>query len=145
VTPRSNIVFARGWRNLAKGRRLGDRRENLHLKFHGNTRWQAFDLILLAVVWVWSGDAALTGAFVEARQWSLQVLGRAAVTTFQGLLKALVTWTAEPMPLWADRLPQLMQEHGGTHWRILQKGDHLRRMPLLNGLRRDLTAALHDD
>jgi Transposase DDE domain len=95
-----------------------DRRILAHLKFHGNTSWQVADLIVLAVVWVWSGDTRLTGAFVEAHHWSMQVLGRAAVTTFQGLLKALVTWTAKLLPLIWERLHQLMQEHGGEHWRV---------------------------
>jgi len=91
-----------------------DRRIFAHLKFHGNTSWQVVDLIVLAVVWVWSGDSRLTGAFVEAHHWSMQVLGRAAVATFQGLLKALVTWTAKLLPLLWERLHQLMQEHGGS-------------------------------
>src|SRR5579863_3867267 len=55
-----------------------------YLKFHGNTKWQVLDLIVLAVVWVWSSNPQLTGAFVEARHWSKQVLGRVAVTTYQG-------------------------------------------------------------
>ena len=59
-----------------------------HLPVHGNTSWQIVDLITLAIVWVWSGHPTLTGAFAEARHWSLQVLGRLAVGTFQGLLKA---------------------------------------------------------
>ena len=49
-----------------------------HLPMHGNTAWQAVDLIMLAVVWVWSGDTTLTGAFTEAQRWSMQVLGRSA-------------------------------------------------------------------
>ena len=89
-----------------------------HLKVHGNTTWQFVDLILLAIVWVWSGDGRLTGAFAEAHRWSLQVLGRAAVGTFQGLLKALVTWTATVLPLVGQCLHNLMQEHGGKHWRV---------------------------
>jgi hypothetical protein len=28
-----------------------------HVKLHGNTNWNVADLVLLAVVWVWSGDA----------------------------------------------------------------------------------------
>jgi hypothetical protein len=84
---------------------------------HGNTAWQTIDLIMLAVVWVWSGDTTLTGAFAEARRWSMQVLGRSAVGTYQGLLKALVTWTATLLPLMTQRLHQLMQ--GQTpHWRV---------------------------
>lgn len=89
-----------------------------HLRVHGNTTWQFGDLIVLAIVWVWSGDAKLTGAFAEAHRWSLQVLGRAAVGTFQGLLKALVTWTATVLPLVGQCLHHRMQEHGGEHWRI---------------------------
>src|ERR1051325_6693440 len=51
------------------------------LKLHGNTGWNIVDLILLTVVWVWSNDATLTGAFAEAHRWSLDVLGRSAVST----------------------------------------------------------------
>lgn len=62
------------------------------LALHGNVAWQAVDLVFLAFVWVFSDDKTLTGAFAEARRWSLQVLGHAAVGTFQGLLKALTAY-----------------------------------------------------
>jgi hypothetical protein len=88
------------------------------LKFHGNTKWQVLDLIVLTVVWVWSASPQLTGAFVEASHWSKRVLGRVAVTTYQGLLGALVTWTPQLLPLLWDRLHELMQEYGGEHWRV---------------------------
>src|SRR5579883_1294319 len=89
-----------------------------HLRVHGNTTWQFVDLVLLAVVWVWSGDAKLTGAFAEAHGWSMRVLGRAAVGTFQGLLKALVTWTGALLPVVGQRLRERMRESGGNHWRV---------------------------
>jgi hypothetical protein len=89
-----------------------------HLPIHGNTAWQAVDLIVLAVVWVWSGDTTLTGAFAEAHQWSMQVLERSAVGTYQGLLKALVTWTATLLPLITERLHELMAEQGEQFWRV---------------------------
>lgn len=95
-----------------------DRQIFAHLKVHGNTAWKVVDLILLTVVWVWSNEATLTGAFVEARRWSMDVLGHAAVTTYQGLLKALVTWTGSWLPLLWDHLHQRMEEHGGKHWRV---------------------------
>lgn len=95
-----------------------DRQIFAHLKLHGNTTWQVVDLILLAIVWVWSNDATLTGSFVEAHRWSVDVLGRAAVTSYQGLMKALVTWTASWLPLLWDRLHRLMEEQGGKHWRV---------------------------
>lgn len=89
-----------------------------HLRLHGNTSWLAADLVLLAVVWVWSGASTLTGAFGEARQWSQQVLGRVAVGTFQGLLQALTTWTATLLPLLGQRLQLLMHEYGRDYWRL---------------------------
>jgi hypothetical protein len=89
-----------------------------HLQVHGNTGWRMADLILLAVVWVWSGDKTLTGAFVQAHHWSLGVLGHAAVDSYQGLLKALVRWTATLLPLTRERLQQLMHEQADKHWRV---------------------------
>jgi hypothetical protein len=89
-----------------------------HLKFHGNTSWQVLDLILLTVVWVWSGNTSLTGAFVEARSWSRGILGRCAVETFQGLMKALAANTAKLLPVVATQLQGLMEKQGGRHWRV---------------------------
>jgi hypothetical protein len=88
------------------------------LQFHGNTTWQALDLIVLAVVWVWSDGVQLTGAFAEAHHWSMKVLGRAALESYQGLLRALVTWTARLLLILQGRLQKLMHEHGGKHWRV---------------------------
>jgi len=95
-----------------------DRQIFAQLKLHGNTTWKIVDLILLAIVWVWSNEATLTGAFVEAQRWSIDVIGRTAVTTYQGLLKALVHWTASWLPLLWDRLHLLMEEYGSWHWRV---------------------------
>jgi hypothetical protein len=95
-----------------------DRQIFAHLKVHGNTAWQIADLILLTVVWVWSNNTTLTGAFVEAHRWSTDVLGRAALKTYQGFIKALVTWTASWLPLLWDHLHRLMEEQGGEHWRV---------------------------
>jgi Transposase DDE domain len=88
------------------------------LSVHGNTAWQAVDLVMLAVMWVWSNDSTLTGAFTEAQQWSMQVLERSAVGTFQGFLKALVSWTATLLPLITERLHDLMKEQGEEFWRV---------------------------
>ena len=89
-----------------------------NVKFHGNVTWQAVHLILLAVIWVWSGHTTLTGAFEEARRWSVQVLNQVAVGTFQGMIKALTRWTASLLPPIRERLHALMHAHGGKHWRV---------------------------
>lgn len=89
-----------------------------HLKKHGNTNWIVSDLILLAVVWVWCDKVTLTGAFAEAHHWSMKVIGKAAVKSYQGLLKALVTWTETLLPLMWQRLQSLMEQNGERHWRV---------------------------
>jgi len=87
-------------------------------KFHGNTGWKPFELVVLAVVWAWSESSTLTGAFQEAHRWSLNVLGHAAVTTYQGLMGALVSSTGRILPLLWHRMHELLEQHGGEHWRI---------------------------
>jgi hypothetical protein len=87
-------------------------------KFHGNTSWKPFELVILAVVWAWSESSTLTGAFQEAHRWSLNVLGRAAVSTYQGLMGALVGSTGRILPLLWQRMHELLEQHGGDHWRI---------------------------
>jgi hypothetical protein len=89
-----------------------------NLKFHGNTTWLVCDLIILAVLWVWSDHATLTGAFVEAHGWSRKMLGRVAIGSYQGLTGALVTTTGTLLPLLWTRMHGLMERHGGEHWRV---------------------------
>lgn len=88
------------------------------LKFHGNTSWKPVDLIILTVVWAWSESRTLTGAFDEAHRWSQQALSRAAVSTYQGLMGALVVSTGRLLPPLRQRLQALLEKHGGDHWRI---------------------------
>jgi hypothetical protein len=87
------------------------------LKLHGNTTWQMTELLVLATMWVWSDNKTLTGAFAEASRWSIDLLGKSALGTYQGLLSALVTWTKQVLPLIQQRLQQLMEEQGGEHYR----------------------------
>ena len=54
-------------------------------KTHGNTSWIAKDLVMLAVLWVWSEKSQLTAAFSEACIWSKRLWGRVAVGSYQGL------------------------------------------------------------
>jgi hypothetical protein len=88
------------------------------LKFHGNTSWKPADLVILTVVWAWSETSTLTGAFQEAHRWSLKLLSRVALNTYQGLMGALCTWTDGILPLLWGRMHALMERHGGDHWRI---------------------------
>jgi hypothetical protein len=89
-----------------------------HLKLHGNTKWLVTDLVVLAVFWVWSDHACLTGAFAEAHHWSMKMFGRSAVGSYQGLTGALVTWTGRLLPLLWNRLQSLMEQCAKEHWRV---------------------------
>ena len=69
------------------------------LTLHGNTTWKVSQLVVLAVLWVWSDKDTLTGAFDHAKQLAVNMFGDAALTTYQGLSNALVTWTGSLLPL----------------------------------------------
>lgn len=88
------------------------------LKIHGNTVWQMAELVALAVIWVWSDQETLTGAFQEANRWTIDLLGRSVLGTFQGRMGALTTWTARVLPLIRARLHELMELEGGAHFRL---------------------------
>ena len=85
---------------------------------HGNTSWLASQLVVLAILWVWSDQSTLTGAFGEAKQLSLTMFGHVALTSYEGFSGALVTWTSRLLPLLWAHLHGLMELSGGEHWRI---------------------------
>jgi hypothetical protein len=88
------------------------------MTLHGNTTWVTSQLVVLAVLWVWSDKSTLTGAFQHAKHLALSMLGTVALTSYQGLSNALVTWTPTLLPLIQRRLHALMEQIGGEHWRI---------------------------
>lgn len=88
------------------------------LSLHGNTKWLPCQLASMALLWIFSSQHNLTDAFDDARRWSTKIFGGVALTTYQGMMLALVTWTPRWMPLLWNRLHQLMEEVGGPHWRI---------------------------
>jgi hypothetical protein len=95
-----------------------DERIFLDVKTHGNAKWVAKELVMLAVLWVWSEKSQLTAAFGEAIVWSKRLIGRAAVGSYQALTSVLVTYGGQLVPLLWNRLQRLMEEVGKEHWRI---------------------------
>ena len=89
-----------------------------NLAFHGNTSWRSPDLIVLTLLWIWSASPRLTDAFEDARCQSHQLIGKSALTTYQGLAGALQTWTATFMSLLQVRLHELIEQIGGRHLRV---------------------------
>ncbi len=55
-------------------------------------------LVCLAMLWVWSTTPQLTEAFVDARSKAEKLLIPITITTYQGLMKALVSATPKLMP-----------------------------------------------
>jgi hypothetical protein len=88
------------------------------LAWHGNTSWVAAELVALTLLWIWSDCSQLTAAFDDARANAVKLLGRAALTTYQGLAGALQTWTPTLMPLLQIRLHELMEQIGPRHLRV---------------------------
>jgi hypothetical protein len=103
---------------LAAVRWVVDARIFDQCKFHGNTSWNPRELVILAVVWAWSESSTLTGAFEEAHRWSMNVLGRVALTTYQGLMGALVSSTGRMLPHLWDRMHELLEQEANDYWRI---------------------------
>jgi len=88
------------------------------IQLHGNTSWVCSNLVCLTLLWVWSTTPQISEAFVDARSKLEKLFGKSPVTTYQGLMKALVSTTPKLMPVLQKRLHQLMDKIGGEHMRI---------------------------
>lgn len=88
------------------------------LSLHGNTSWQCSGLVCLTLLWVWSTTPQLTEAFVDARSKAAKLLIPITITTYQGLIKALVSATPKLMPVLKRRMHELMNRIGGKHMRV---------------------------
>ena len=69
------------------------------IRLHGNIKWSPKQIVVLAVLWVWSDKRTLVRAFDHARRLSLTLFGDVAVTTYQGLTGALKTWSVKLLPI----------------------------------------------
>jgi hypothetical protein len=88
------------------------------LSFHGNSKWTPVGLVWLALCWSWCDARNLTDAFTDAAQMCQQMFGASPLSTYQGFMGALVTWTPSFMPLLRSVLQQRMEQIGGKFWRI---------------------------
>lgn len=88
------------------------------LRFHGNSKWLPIRFVWLALCWSWCEARNVTDAFDEAVTACQKMFGAAALSTYQGFMGALVTWTPGFMPLLRGVLHQRMEQIGGKYWRI---------------------------
>ena len=87
-----------------------------HLPKHGNTSWLPTQLIVLAILWVWSDQSQLTKAYEEGRQAALKFYAGLTLESYQGFIRALTSWTEQLRPLLWLRLQQLMEQVAGVYW-----------------------------
>jgi hypothetical protein len=89
-----------------------------NLNLHGNVSWAAKDLVLLAILTAWSNAEQMTAAFSKAAKLSHHLFGVLAVQTFQGMMRALVTYGPQLIPRLWSRLQALMQDVSPQYYRI---------------------------
>ena len=89
-----------------------------NLVLHGNVGWTATQLIGLAVLWVWSDQRTLTGAFKHVLGLAEKTCGGIAVGSYQGMMGALRSYADQLLPELSSHLHQLMERTAGRHWRI---------------------------
>jgi len=89
-----------------------------NLALHGNVGWQPARLITLAVLWVWSDQRTLSGAFAQACGLAQQMFGEVAVTTYQGLTGALRSHGQQLLPLLEAAWHRKMEHAAGAYWRM---------------------------
>ena len=88
------------------------------ITFHGNIKWTPSCLVWLALCWAWSPTRNRTDAFAEALGACQIVLACTPLSTYQGFMGALVTWTAKLLPVLRDVLQQRMEQMASKFWRI---------------------------
>lgn len=88
------------------------------MPLHGNVTWMPHHLVTLAVLFAWSDAPKMTECFEKAAKLSRKLFGVLAIETFQGMVRALVTYGPELIPhLWI-RLQTLMEQIAPQHFRI---------------------------
>jgi hypothetical protein len=88
------------------------------LKLHGNVKWEAKFVIILAVLTAWGDQSRLTDSFAEASKLSMNLYGIVAIHTYQGLMRALVSYTGQLLPTVWLRLQGLIEKAAPDHFRI---------------------------
>jgi hypothetical protein len=88
------------------------------LNFHGNTSWSAKFLITLAVLTAWGEHRRMTDSFREATRLSQTLFGVVAINTYQGMMRALVRYTGQLLPVVWQRLQTLIKKASPEHYRI---------------------------
>jgi len=88
------------------------------LNFHGNTKWSARFLIALAVLTAWGECRRMTDSFDAATGLSRRLFGVVAISSYQGMMRALVRHTVQLLPVVWQRLQMLTEKASPEQFRI---------------------------
>jgi Transposase DDE domain len=111
ATYNQNLQALRDW-FLPDGSIFGN------LRLHGNSKWVPLALVWMALCWAWCDARNVTDAFDQALAVCQKMYQTAPLSTYQGFMGALVTWTPSFLPLLRGVLQQRMEQIGGKFWRI---------------------------
>jgi hypothetical protein len=91
-----------------------------NLKLHGNVSWAGCvpGLIALAVLTAWGTETRLTDSFIEARKLSGNLFGNVAIATYQGLVRALATYSSQLLPIVWMQFQHLIETTARSYFQI---------------------------
>ena len=89
-----------------------------HLKLHGNTSWLPRTLVCLALCWSWAENKCVTDSFTYGVEWCRCLTSGSVLTTYQGMMNALIRWTEPLMQILQGVMHKKMKQIGGEFWEI---------------------------
>lgn len=90
----------------------------LQIKLHGNIKWQPRYLVWLALCWAWMEARCLTDAFEVACDDCRRMFGCTPLKTYPGFVNALVSHTANLLPVLRKVMHERMKQVGVRFWRL---------------------------
>lgn len=89
------------------------------LNVHGNTTWLPRTLVSLALCWAIAENKCVTDSFNYAARWMQAIFsGGGVLTTYQGMMNALTTWTSRLLPIIQTQFHDLMKRIGRDRWTV---------------------------
>jgi hypothetical protein len=85
---------------------------------HGNSTWNPVHFVGLVVLSAWCEGKQLTAAFTKAKEAARECFGSVAVSTYQGMMRALVNNQSELLTRMWSRLQTLMAQTAQEFFRI---------------------------
>lgn len=89
-----------------------------NLSLHGNTTWAPRMLVSLMILTAWGTESRMTDSFSEASKLSTKFFSGVAVATYQGMMRAFVSYSGPLLSIVWSRFQNLMETVTPKHYRI---------------------------